>query len=125
MTEPKSMDECVYFTNRVFESGGKARAWVYKVNCPECGKAKMGKPVVKGKIKSRATEYVCPACSFKEEKSEHEKRLTVEVIYTCSGCKNSGETTTPYKRKTFEGAQAFVFSCQKCGKQMGLTKKLK
>ena len=67
---PNSMEECVYFTRRAV-GNGKAVAWVFKEDCPECGKAKMGKPVNEktGKAKIRATEYVCPACNHTIEKT--------------------------------------------------------
>ena len=125
ITEPESMDECIYFTNRTLENNGKIKAWVYKADCPECGKAKMGKPVVKGKVKIRAKEYVCPECGHTEEKSEHEPKLDVEVIYTCPYCGKSGEATTPYVRKTWQGVKAYVFTCDGCNEKIGITKKMK
>ena len=46
LKQPESMDECFYFTNRTLEEGkGRATAWVFKPDCPKCGKAKMGKPI--------------------------------------------------------------------------------
>jgi len=125
MREPESMDECIYFTNRTLENDGRVRAWVYKVDCPKCGKAKMGKPVEKGKVKIRATEYVCPECGHSEEKTEHEEKLTVEIIYKCPYCGHEGEATTIYKRKSFNGVPSYVFACDSCGKKIGITKKMK
>ncbi|MCX8147411.1 MAG: hypothetical protein N3D84_03010 [Candidatus Woesearchaeota archaeon] len=122
---PDSMEECVYFTNRTLENNGKAMAWAYRIKCPKCGKAKMGKPVEKGKVKIRAKEYVCPACGFTESKEEHEKKLKLEIIYACPYCGNKGEATTEYKRKMFDGVPAYVFACEKCGKKIGITKKMK
>ena len=125
---PTSMDDLVYFTNRVHDiDGGKAKikAWVYRKECPSCGKAKMGKPVNKGKVKVRSPEYVCPECGYTEEKKEHEDTLTVEVQYTCPYCGHSGEATTPYTRKTWNGVKAYVFVCDSCGKKIGITKKMK
>lgn len=124
VTEPESMEQLVYFTNRSI-GNGKIKAWVYKKECPKCHKAKMGKPVEKGKVKIRASEYVCPECGFTEEKKIHEDTLTVEVKYTCPHCGNTGEATTPYIRKTFECVKAYVFECGKCGKKIGITKKMK
>lgn len=121
---PESMDELIYFTNRTVETG-KIKAWVYKADCPECGKAKMGKPVEKGKVKVRAKEYVCPDCGFTEEKKEHEEKLTVEVLYTCPHCGHDGEATTLFKRKTFQGVPSYVFVCDGCGQKIGITKKMK
>ena len=51
---PDSMGECLYFSRRSLGETGQAVAWVKKIDCPECGKAKMGKPVVKDKVKIRA-----------------------------------------------------------------------
>ncbi len=125
VTEPQNMDDLVYFTNRTAGDKGKIRAWVYKVECPKCHKAKMGKPVEKGKVKSRADHYICPACGYKEEKKEHEEALTVEIKYTCPHCGKEGEATTIYKRRPFEGVPSYVFECVFCKKKIGITKKLK
>ena len=125
LRQPESMDELVYFTRRTLEPKGRINAWAFKMQCPKCKKALMGKPVEKGKIKIRASEYVCPACGYTEEKAEHEKNLEVCVEYICPKCENSGEATTPYKRKTWQGVPAFVFECGKCGEKLGVTKKMK
>ena len=97
VTEPESMDDLIYFTRRSM-GDGKAMAWVRKKECPKCHKAKMGKPVEKGKVKIRAKEYTCPECGFTEEKVEHEESLTLEAKYTCPHCGKEGEGTTLYKR---------------------------
>jgi len=123
--EPESMEEVVYFTNRTLDPNGRIRAWVFKIDCPKCQKAKMGKPVEKGKVKIRAKEYVCPECGHTEEKGEHEEKLTVSVVYTCPFCGHSGETTTPYKRKSWNGVPSYIFVCDGCGKKIGITKKMK
>ena len=122
MKVPESMDECLYFTNR-----GYILAWTYKKDCPKCKKAKMGKPVdpKTGKVKIRATEYVCPECNYKEEKKEHEESLMLQATYTCPKCNKEGESTAPYKRKNYLGVPSFVVECQHCGEIMPLTKKLK
>ena len=65
-------------------------AWVYKKECPQCHKAKMGKPVVKGKVKIRALLYKCPSCEFTEEKKEHEESLQLDTKYTCPECHKEG-----------------------------------
>ena len=82
---PQSMDECIYFTNRSIDDG-EVTAWVYRKDCPKCKKAKMGKPVEKGKVKTRAKEYVCPQCGYEEDKQEHEESLKLEAAYTCPKC---------------------------------------
>ncbi len=122
--EPESMDEIIYFTRRAV-GNGKSMAWVYKKECPQCHKAKMGKPVVGGKVKIRAKEYVCPECGFTEEKKEHEESLTLEAKYTCPHCGKEGEGTTEYKRKTFEGVPSYVVVCEHCGGKIGISKKMK
>jgi len=124
MKEPESMDECIYFTNRAADNG-RITAWVMKADCPACGADKMGKPVVKGKVKIRAKEYVCPACGYTEEKTEHEEKLTVQIKYTCPHCRDVGEAETPYIRKTFKGVPSYVFICNGCGEKIGITKKMK
>ncbi len=126
---PNSMNECIYFTNRTIGSG-KVMAWVYKKECPECKKSKMGKPVVKGKVKIRATEYVCPECGHKEEKKEHEESLTLEAVYTCPNCSKEGEGTTEYIRKSFKASngksvKAYIIECSSCNQKIPITKKLK
>ena len=125
LKEPESAEEVVYFTKRSLDQGGHVKAWAYRIKCPECDKALMGKPVEKGKIKRRAPVYVCPECGHEEEKSEHEKKLHLEIIYVCPHCKDHGEATTEYKRAKFEGKPAFVFVCGSCGQKIGITKKMK
>ena len=118
------MDECIYFTNRSIDDG-EVTAWVYRKDCPKCKKAKMGKPVVKGKVKTRAEEYVCPACGYTEQKQEHEESLQLEVKYTCPHCKKSGESVGQYKRKNYKGVQSYLVTCQHCKEIIPVTKKLK
>lgn len=124
LKEPESMEELVYFTNRIIDNG-KIRAWVFRMECPKCKKGIMGKPVEKGKVKTRAKEYVCPECGFTEDKLTHESKLTLNIDYVCPSCGKEGQATTEYKRKTFEGVQAYVFECKNCKKKIGITKKMK
>lgn len=121
---PQSMDECIYFSNRDIGTG-KVQAWVYRKDCPKCKKDKMGKPVVKGKVKTRAEEYVCPSCGYTEEKKEHEESLTLEAKFTCPHCGKEGEGTTQYKRKSYQGVQSYVVECPHCHGKIAITKKLK
>lgn len=118
------MDECLYFTNRSVGEG-QIMAWVYRKPCPKCKKAPMGKPVVKGKVKSRASEYVCPACGYTEQKTEHEESLNLEAQYTCPECGKHGESSAPYKRKKYKGVPSFVVECMHCQAPIPVTKKLK
>ena len=124
LKKPESMEEVIYITRRAIDDG-RVMAWVYKKECKQCGKAKMGKPVEKGKVKIRAKEYVCPACNHTVEKNEYEETLDVEIEYTCPHCKHEGETTTQFKRKSFKGAKAIVFKCEKCNEDIPITKKMK
>jgi len=124
MKIPESMEECLYFTNRTIKDC-PIIAWVYRKECPKCHKAKMGKPVVKGKVKTRADYYECPACKYQEQKVEHEESLQLEAKYTCPECGKEGESTAFYKRKSYQGVQAFVVECEHCQAQLPLTKKLK
>ncbi len=117
---PQSMDECLYFTNRE-----DILAWVYRQECLQCHKAKMGKPVVKGKVKIRAKEYVCPACGYTKEQQAYEESLNLEAQYTCPTCHKTGESTAPYKRKVFQGVLSYVVECPHCGEKIPITKKLK
>ena len=126
ITEPESMGDLIYFTNRTLEGGkGKIKAWVYKKMCPKCNKEKMGKPVEDGKVKIRAKEYVCPSCGFTEEKVAHEESLNLEAKYLCPSCGKEGEGTAPYKRKSFMGVKAYVVECVNCKAKLPVTKKMK
>lgn len=126
LKEPQSMDELIYFTNRTLEGGkGKIKAWVYRKLCPKCGKAKMGKPIEKGEVKTRAKEYKCPSCGFTEEKKQHEESLTLEAKYICPECGKEGESTTEYKLKNFMGVPSYVVECSNCKAKIPLTKKMK
>ena len=123
--KPNSMEECLYFTNRSIGEGF-ATAWVYRKECPKCKKGRLGKPIKKnGKVDKKADYYECPLCKYQEKNEEVEKDLKLEVEYKCPYCNNEGQTTTEYERKVFEGVPSYVFVCEKCGKKIGLTKKLK
>jgi len=135
LREPQSMDECVYFTRREIGVQGKVVAWVFRNQCPKCGKALMGKPVEKGKVKIRAKEYVCPACKYTVPDEEYEETLTASIQYTCPQCSFKGEIEIPYQRKKIQmldeetgkkkAAEALRFQCGKCGKNIDITKKMK
>ena len=124
LKKPNSMDECVYFTSRSV-GDGYVTAWVFRGDCPKCKKALMGKPVEKGKVKTRAKEYVCPACKFTMEKGEYEDTLTCCIEYTCPKCKKDGELTVPFKRKKVDGTDAIKFECLACKERILITKKMK
>ncbi|MFC2135458.1 hypothetical protein ACFLTH_12665 [Bacteroidota bacterium] len=131
---PESMDECVYFTRRSVD-GAKTVAWVFREQCTACGKALMGKPVEKGKVKTRASEYVCPACNHTVSKDKYEDSLTCNIQYTCPKCFHEGEVQVPFKRKKVQlfdeetqkkkAADAVVFNCEKCEEKIFVTKKMK
>lgn len=124
--EPSSMEELIYFTNRNIGKGN-AKAWAYKIECPNCKKELMSKPIdpKTKKYKIRASYYECPACHHQMDKKDVDPQLEVEVIYTCPSCANHSCVKLPYKRKKFEGVDAFVFACDKCGETIGITKKMK
>lgn len=126
VTEPNSMDECFYFTNRLTEDS-YIRAWVYKPDCPKCKKAKLGKPInpKTGRAKIRSKEYVCPACHAVFQKEDIDSELTVEIKYKCANCGNEGDATTEFKRKKWQGVDAYIFQCSKCNEKIGVTKKMK
>ena len=134
MREPTSTQECVYFTDRVFDKG-RIKAWVFKEQCPKCGKAVIGKPVEKGKVKIRAQEYQCPACKYIVAKEEYEDTLTANIKYTCPNCQNQGEIQIPFKRKKVQiideetlkktTVETLRFPCNSCKKNLDITKKMK
>ncbi|MFA6072541.1 MAG: hypothetical protein WC758_00310 [Candidatus Woesearchaeota archaeon] len=126
LKEPDNMDELVYFTRRSTEDG-TLRAWVFRETCPKCKKAMMGKPHNEktGKIKIRDKEYVCPACNYIAPAEEYEDTLTINVDYTCGGCKKANQIAVPFKRKTYMGVKAVVFECQNCKRKIPITKKMK
>ena len=125
LKKPTSVEECVYFTNRAIGSG-RAVAWVFRKECTKCKNGIMGKPQKKnGKVDKKAEHYVCYSCGYQESNEQVENNLILNVEYKCPHCGNEGETTSEYKRKTFEGVPSYVFECQTCHKKSGLTKKLK
>jgi predicted RNA-binding Zn-ribbon protein involved in translation (DUF1610 family) len=131
------MDECIYFTRRKIGDKGQAVAWVFKEKCTKCGKGMMGKPKDEktGKTKIRAKEYKCSECGYTVEKKEYEDTLTCNIQYTCPHCENKGEIQVSFKRKKVQvfdeesqkkkAIDAIKFQCQKCGKDVLVTKKMK
>lgn len=137
LRQPESMEECVYFTKRNIGEKGKVKVWVFRENCPKCGKALMGKPRDEktGKVKIRAKEYICPECGYKMEKEEYEDTLTANISYTCPKCGHQGEIPIPFRRKKIRvfdkvkqkkvTADALVFHCKNCDEKINVTKKMK
>ena len=133
LKQPTSMDECIYFTRRIINSG-KIKAWVLKELCPKCKKSLMSKPrdPKTGKPKIRAEEYKCPECDFTIDKQEYEDSLTINIEYTCQYCNFSGEIQLPFKRKKVQiikqgkkkTVDAIRFQCEKCKKNIDITKKM-
>ncbi|MBI1935434.1 hypothetical protein HYS31_03255 [Candidatus Woesearchaeota archaeon] len=125
LKKPASVEECIYFTNRSIGSG-MAMAWVFRKECPKCGKDVLRKPSTKsGKPDKKSPTYVCKSCRYVENNEKVENDLVINIEYKCPHCGNEGEATSEYKRKSFEGVPSYVFKCQKCHKKIGLTKKLK
>ncbi len=75
--------------------------------------------------KKTSLTYDCPSCGYAEPKAEHEAGLVVNVEYVCPSCGHAGEATTEYKRKSWQGVKAYLFSCAQCKEKIGVTKKLK
>lgn len=136
LKQPKSMDECIYFTNRTIDNG-KIKAWVPKELCHKCKKGLMAKPKdpKTGKPKIRADYYECPDCKHTAEKKEYEETLTCNVEYTCPRCNNKDEIQLPYKRKKIQrlnpetgkkqSIDSLRFQCSKCKENIDITKKMK
>lgn len=125
LRQPESMEELVYFTNRDVGSGS-ARVWVFKKECPKCGRAKMGKPLKPdGKPKMRAEEYACPACGHAVEKAEYEDTLTACAEITCPECGKDAELEAPFMRKNVEGVKTLRLICPHCSTKVDVTKKMK
>ena len=119
------MEELVYYTSRTL-GNGEVTVWVFKQLCPKCGKGMMGKPRgEKGKVKVRAKEYVCPDCGNTVEKKKYEESLMASIDYTCPECKHKAETQVPFKRKLIKGVQTLRVSCESCGANIDVTKKMK
>ena len=116
VTEPKSMEDLVYMTTRMLD-GEMIRVWVYRQDCPKCGKAKMGKPLDEktGKVKVRAKVYVCPECGYTVEKKAYEDTLEAEFKGKCPLCKSEIEGTVPFKRRNIKGVQTLRIKCPNCG----------
>ena len=127
LKEPESMEELVYFTNRNIGDKGHAKVWVFRKECPACKKGIMGKPVdpKTGKVKTRATEYVCQSCGNSMPKKDFEDMLDACVVYTCPECGNQSEKEVPFKRKSVKGVMTLRFECDKCGCKIDVTKKMK
>ena len=136
LKEPESMEECVYFTNRTIGKG-KATAWVLKEKCPKCHECLMSKPKdpKTGRPKIRSNEYECPNCHYKVNAEEYENTLTTSINYTCPYCNNTGDIQIPYQRKKVQifneieakkkTVDSLRFQCQKCNKNIDITKKMK
>lgn len=136
LKQPTDISECVYFTNRTIDKG-KIKAWVLKGLCPKCNKGLMSKPKnpKTGKPQIRAKEYICPECNFSLPEQEYEDSLTCSIQYTCPSCSFSSEIQIPFKRKKIKvfdeedqkekSVEAVRFQCQKCSKNIDITKKMK
>lgn len=135
LEEPKSTEGCIYFTNRTINSES-VKAWVFKELCPNCNKALMNKPRDKsGKVLIRAKEYTCPECNHTVEEKEYESSLMANIKYTCPYCHNQGELQVPFQRKKVkrfneergkkETVESLRFKCQKCNKDIDITKRMK
>ena len=112
-------------------------AWVLRGKCTKCGKGLMGKPVDEktGKVKIRAKEYTCKECGYTVEAESYASTLNANIQYDCPHCGSHGEIQIPFKRKKVkifdekEGKKKTVdvlrFQCQKCEKDIDISKKMK
>ena len=138
LEEPKNATELFYYTDRDIDKGW-VRAWVFKLKCPKCG-TPMQKPRNKqGKPIKKADYYECPKCGFKMSSKDYESKLVTNIQYKCPYCGHEGETQIPFRRKRVsykvfdemkgkdvrKSVEALVFKCEKCGKEIYITKKLK
>jgi len=126
LRKPESMDDLVYYTRRAVGKG-HVTCWVFREECPECGKALMGKPrnPKTGDVKIRAKEFVCPECNHTVEKTAYEESLQANIEYTCPECEHSDEKQIPFKRKKVKGTDSLVFNCDACNAKILVTKKMK
>ena len=109
LKKPTSMEDCIYFTNRTIDSG-RAMAWVFRKECPKCKNDVLKKPSTKsGKPDKKSPIYGCKSCRYEEKNEDTEKDLVLNIEYKCPHCGNEGETTTDYRRKSFQGIQSYVF----------------
>ena len=124
LREPEDMEELFYFTRRKLENGGWVRAWVYKPEAPT-GKGVLSKPInpKTGRVKVRSTIYVDDEGNEYPVK-EIDPTLKLEIKYKSPYTGKEGETTIPYKRKTYKGVPSFVFEDQE-GNKIAITKKMK
>lgn len=119
LKKPESVEECIYFTRRQLEPKGSIMAWAFRKECPQCHNGLMKKPKKTSKV------YICPNCGYEEDVKAHEESLVINVEYVCPYCGHEGEATTEYKRKTWKGVKAYVFTCEQCKEKIGITKKMK
>lgn len=124
MREPESMKQLHYYTDRKIGEG-RARVWVFRKECPECGKGLMGKPKRNGKFKRRAKSYECPECGYSMPKEEYEDQRIANIQYKCPECGHEGEMEAPYKRKKISGVLTLRIQCEECGSNIDITKKMK
>lgn len=137
LRQPKSMNDLVYYTQRIIKTKGKAKVWVFKKECPKCGKALMHKPIdpKTGKYKTRSKEYVCSECNYIVNKEEYEDTLMANIDYVCPNCEHKGMKEVSFKRKKVTifnekkgknvKLDALTFSCDNCNEQIKITKKMK
>ncbi len=123
---PDDMEKLVYFTRR-FIDGKRVIAWGYKQTCPKCKKALLGKPKdpKTGKPKIRSKDIVCPECGYSIPKLEYEADVDIIADYDCPHCGKHGQSTLKYVWKTRNGVKTLRFTCEHCGGNIDVTKKMK
>ena len=99
LEEPKSMDDCLYFTNRTI-GGGKTMAWVLRPLCEKCNEGRFGKPIKKnGKPDKKAEYFECPKC--KAQMTNEEAEETLKNIQYSHLLGQSNEVSMSQRRKFY------------------------
>lgn len=124
LPKPSSMEELLYFTRRTIKDG-RTVAWVFKVDCPECGDGVLQKPRKDdGGVKTRSPYWNCSNCDY-ETKDDVDEGLDVNIHYICPHCGFEGDAQTEYERRTYYGEDAIVFQCRDCYQEIPISKKIK
>ena len=124
LKDPKSMEDCFYFTRRKLEKGSIV-AWVLKPIGPHGGLLQRPLNPKSGKVMKKSEVYVERGTDYEVPCKEIDPTLKVQIRYECPECAKAGETTAPYVWKTYKGAKSIIFYCNDCEAKLGISKKLK
>jgi len=120
--EPESMDDLLYFTRRKLDNDGWVHAWVWRPKSPAGNPMGKEKDSKTGRPKVRSKMLVDPKTGY--EISIDDVNLQVEIKYKSPHDGSEGETTVPFKWKTYQGVKSIVFT-DKAGNKIPITKKMK